>query len=302
MKLEEYLETNDYFQGDFITLIRMENLYKEFSNDQRFYLHNLWFGVDFSKVSKNFNYILSLNPDLDFPPVKKDFFEFSQGPFDKEKQDYIDNVDYKSKIDIEILNNIPNHITQIFCHANGVSHPKVTMVPIGRDYKNDRYFLEVDKFSKTDKNILCYYNCTLPPPELHYYGFLRKHIYDYCQNKSFVFCEHCTEHPRNYNDEININFFRRLASSKFMICPRGCGIDTYRMWECIHMGCVPIVEKYDGYKQYEDLPILFVDHWKDYDKLTAEYLEEKWNEMLKMEFNYEKLKLSYWRNLFMNLT
>ena len=80
-----------------------------------------------------------------------------------------------------------------------------------------------------------------------------------------------------------------------MICPRGCGIDTYRLWDCIYMGCIPIVEKYEGYKQFEDLPILFIDHWRDINNLTESYLEHTWLDMLEREYNYEKLKLSYWK-------
>ena len=81
-----------------------------------------------------------------------------------------------------------------------------------------------------------------------------------------------------------------------MICPRGCGLDTYRMWDCLYFGCIPIVVKYDGYDDFNDMPILFVDKWEDYLNLTEEYLTNKWKEMLEKSYNYDKLKFSWWEN------
>jgi len=36
-------------------------------------------------------------------------------------------------------------------------------------------------------------------------------------------------------------FFERLASSWFCICPRGAGLDTYRFWDCLYLGVVPVI-------------------------------------------------------------
>ena len=103
-------------------------------------------------------------------------------------------------------------------------------------------------------------------------------------------------HPRRYSQTDVLSYYEDLARSKFSICPRGAGIDTYRMWDSISMGCVPIVEKYEGYQQFEDLPVFYVDHWKDIEDLTPEFLEAKWTEMMEVDYNYDKLKMSYWQN------
>ena len=42
---------------------------------------------------------------------------------------------------------------------------------------------------------------------------------------------------------------------------------------------------------FNDLPILFVDN---YDDITTEYLNEKYEEFKQMEFNLDKLDVSYW--------
>ena len=84
-----------------------------------------------------------------------------------------------------------------------------------------------------------------------------------------------------------------------MMCPRGCGIDTYRMWECLYLGCIPIVVKYEGFEDFSDLPILFIDKWEDYLNIGSKYLEEKYNEMIDKDYNYDKLKFSWWKEYLM---
>ena len=98
------------------------------------------------------------------------------------------------------------------------------------------------------------------------------------------------------------NYYETIARSKFMLCPRGCGLDTYRMWDCLYLGCIPIVVKYAGYKDFEDLPILFIDKWEDYLSIDENYLNKKYDEMLDVNYNYDKLKFSYWENLIKTLT
>ena len=88
-----------------------------------------------------------------------------------------------------------------------------------------------------------------------------------------------------------------LKESKFCFCPRGNGIDTHRMWEALYMGCIPIVKKYHTHDFCEDLPILFIDEWSQIDE---SYLRSKWIEYSNREWNYEKLKLPYWKKFIEN--
>ena len=55
--------------------------------------------------------------------------------------------------------------------------------------------------------------------------------------------------------------------------------------------------KYEGYADFEDLPILFVDKWEDYLNLNTEYLEKKYLDMLDIDYNYQKLKFSWWNKI-----
>jgi hypothetical protein len=115
------------------------------------------------------------------------------------------------------------------------------------------------------------------------------------KNKNFILKENIISTEivgRNTMD--NTYFYKQISQSKFAICPRGCGIDTYRMWDCICLGCIPIVEKYGGYEQFEDLPVLYIDSLNDYALLTEEYLNNMYNIMMRREYNYSKLTIDYW--------
>ena len=86
-------------------------------------------------------------------------------------------------------------------------------------------------------------------------------------------------------------FLRDIKAHSFVVCPRGNGLDTHRLWETLYMGSIPIVKKDIGYADFEDLPICFVNDWKE---VTREWLESEKKRMMNKEWNMDKLKISYW--------
>jgi len=93
--------------------------------------------------------------------------------------------------------------------------------------------------------------------------------------------------------EGRLNYLQDIYKSKFTLCPRGNGVDSHRLWEALYMRSIPIVKRHNTHKGLEDLPILFVDSW---DEITEDYLEYKWIELASKRWNYEKLKMSWWKN------
>ena len=65
-------------------------------------------------------------------------------------------------------------------------------------------------------------------------------------------------------------FLYNLSNSKFMICPKGNGIDCHRNWEVLYMRRVPIMTR-DPYLEtlFKNYPVLFVDKYSD---ITEELL------------------------------
>lgn len=85
-----------------------------------------------------------------------------------------------------------------------------------------------------------------------------------------------------------------LAHSKFTVSPEGKGPDCHRTWEAMYVACIPIVKKSILDPLYEDLPVLIVDKWED---ITEKFLEAKYKEMIKKEYNFNKLYIKYWFDL-----
>jgi hypothetical protein len=299
MKLIDYINNINYFNNDFITTQRIHTLYRRMEEmNNKIIVCSLDLYIEFSTIDASKNILLSLNPDLDFPrPYNKLIKYYDNLPYKLIQQQYLDKLPYEQKIETTQLDNIPDNIKHIYCNSVGKIHPKVSMVPIGRDFKNENIFPIVDLLNKNKKKILCYYNCTLPPQNTyHWYGMIRQHIYNVILKKTFIYTKKCDIHPRTYSQQDNFSYYDDLSKSKFMICPRGCGIDTYRMWDCIHMGCIPIVERYEGYQQFEDLPVFYINSWSEINNFNPEMLEKKWIEMLEKDYNYDKLRLSYWES------
>jgi len=77
-------------------------------------------------------------------------------------------------------------------------------------------------------------------------------------------------------------FYGKLAKLRFSTCPMGCGFDTLRFWECLVVGCIPIVKDDPFYdvliRHYPGLPMIRVKKWEDLpavvDGLTEELYEE----------------------------
>jgi hypothetical protein len=59
-------------------------------------------------------------------------------------------------------------------------------------------------------------------------------------------------------------YLDELAVHQFCVCPRGNGIDTHRLWECLYLGVIPIVERSlhtEYWQKTCGLPLVLVDDW-----------------------------------------
>ena len=93
------------------------------------------------------------------------------------------------------------------------------------------------------------------------------------------------------NYDLFDDYLVSMIQHKFCLCPRGNGIDTHRLWESLYSRTVPIVRYENAYRDFKDLPILFVDDWS---VITEQYLTQKYDEMCGMEWDFSKLKASWW--------
>jgi hypothetical protein len=242
----------------------------------------------FNEMSHHKNKTLVIsNLDIDFPPPKPPYEYDKYFDLKKLPSNY-ENISYHDKIDYNVISLLEQNNNVVFAHAVSICHPRIQMIPGGVFRRFNHFHLKT-----TPKTILCYANFGLNCDR--WFGNPRNVVLRDINKQDFILKENIISTEVVRRDYMNYDhFYRQISKSKFSICPRGCGIDTYRMWDCICLGCIPIVEKYGGYEKLNDLPILFVESIHEYGKLTEAYLNEKYEEMLTREYNYAKLTFDYW--------
>jgi hypothetical protein len=186
-----------------------------------------------------------------------------------------------------VINNIPFW----YCQNNLIYDASITPLPIGLENKCiftpdiKQHYMVCSRGKKEKKEIrlfICYNPETnkaerYPPLALF-------------KNKSWA-----TIQDGFNNINLYKSFFDTMNKCQFVLCPAGNGIDTHRLWESLYLGCIPIVKKY-AFTEYfaAKLPLLIVNNWGD---ITLKFLINKYQEMDRMNYNWDILKISYWKNL-----
>ena len=170
-------------------------------------------------------------------------------------------------------------------HAT-IKNPKVEGVPVGLQEPitpvlgNTIKIFEKSQESKNNKNLvyLCWRDETFSG---------RKKVRDLYKDKSWVTVDPVSREEAGFD-----RYLDGLYNHKFVLCPRGNGPESIRMWEALVLRSIPIVERSQAMSYFEHLPILWVDSWNTI--LTESYLEEKYEEIMNKEFDLGPLTVSYW--------
>jgi len=78
--------------------------------------------------------------------------------------------------------------------------------------------------------------------------------YDKMQSLNF-------SHPETQRRRVE--FYRTLKGCKYALCPPGTGLDTHRVYECIHLGVIPIVRSSPLDPLYATMPVKIVKTWEE---------------------------------------
>ena len=201
-------------------------------------------------------------------------------------------------IDATVFNTYQHNCTEWFAINKDVENEKIHALPLGlcndsgESYRHDIYgnldiVCEVMKMPKKFKNLV-YMNFSIwtHPAE-------RQQWYNHFVNKPYV-----TKGVPEDSMYARRTFLEEIRNHYFVLCPRGNGIDTHRLWETLYMGSIPIVKRSTALKEFSDLPILFID---DISEIKDEkWLLDKYAEMTSRTWNVDKLKFSYWEYLIRN--
>lgn len=92
-----------------------------------------------------------------------------------------------------------------------------------------------------------------------------------------------------------ISSWQRQAECMFVISPEGAGLDCHRTWEAILLGCVPVVKRSSFTKLLNNLPVVILDDWAEFNSNNMiKHVEILSN--TKYDFSY--LFTSYWKDQF----
>lgn len=188
---------------------------------------------------------------------------------------------------------IPTNVKKIYCNNVDFNHEKIKFLPMGRDFRARKAFHKDNK--PRSRDILVYGNFSLNT------SWIRKAIHLFIKDNPLYTLENIGVRGDNGIKRSwfmsNEDFFNRLRTSKFTICPRGTAPDSFRFYDALYCGSIPIVIKDSMYDQFDhsELPILFLDHQKDFQKITENFLNEQYNILSKkIKPYYKTLDFNHW--------
>jgi len=195
-------------------------------------------------------------------------------------------VTHNSDININNVDNLPDNVIKWYSQNVNVIDDRLESLPIGLE--NSRWFPHIQKQNKIlnklniEKNI---YNLIYMNHNINTNMKERSEVYNILKNKNFVTTQ-MSSNGNNYE-----NYIDNVYNHKFVICPEGNGIDTHRKWETLYLNSIPIEKRIINSSFYEDLPICLVDDWEE---INEDFLDNEYERIINIKWNFDKLKMSYW--------
>lgn len=91
-------------------------------------------------------------------------------------------------------------------------------------------------------------------------------------------------------------YLRALRDADFVLCPRGNGIDTHRLWETLYVGGLPVVEEFPRCRELlHGLPVIVIPKWSVI--TDSDFMERSWHEMHEATHQSQRLNLSFYVDL-----
>ena len=206
-------------------------------NPNNFYFSKKMISITNLNDINNYNVIFVFTHDLE------DFYN----KFNNDLNDII-IISHNSDHGLHYIKNVKFHFGQNCFIKNN----KLLSLPIGIEnsqWFDHNIFYDIRKMNLTKtKNIYFYFNLNTHKSRHECYNKLKNKLeWNIKRNKK--------------------DYFIELAKHKYAICPRGNGLDTHRIWECLYLNVIPIIIKID-YPNFENLPIIVLDSWNDIDKIN----------------------------------
>lgn len=176
----------------------------------------------------------------------------------------------------------------IYYEAKDVEHPFVKLMPIGLTEfyirgNEDSFWSGIHSQSEKTDMVLAAWGKWWPE--------LNQRLPDRSNAYMFALSSPIVTHGIFPADE----YYRRLAQSHFMLCPRGDGIQAPKLIEALLMSCIPIMTDHIAARELADrgMPIAIIQNWNN---ITLEFLNQQMELLLpKIDaFKQKILSLNEW--------
>lgn len=180
-------------------------------------------------------------------------------------------------------------------NSDAIKYDKFTLMPLGiladsnLYNKRDEIITLFQQFKDKNKNTLLYMNFKIHEGEHVSLGD-RHNVYHLFKDKSFCKSVYLTHEWR----KPFLEYMDDMSQCKFTISPEGDMHDCYRHWEALLVGSIPIIHKSPLDNIFTDLPVIIVDN---YNEITEDFLNQKYEEIKNKQYNLDKIYMKYWESL-----
>ncbi len=185
---------------------------------------------------------------------------------------------------LPFLNSNEDKLIHMFSQNTHIEHPKLTALPIGiansmwphGQVSSIQHLVSLKDPIKKER---IYVNVSEGTNREH-----RSKVLDTMHRNPL-----CDFYPQNRPHKV---YLEEMAGYKWVLSPKGNGVDCHRLWECMYAGSIAICDNSVNARAFKDmgLPIILVD---DYNDITLEWLNSQ-------SVSYEGLKnildLNWWKN------
>lgn len=113
------------------------------------------------------------------------------------------------------------------------------------------------------------------------------------ENKPYCFSRNYSNQP--FKMIPKNEYLDDLSASYFVLSPIGYGIECWRTWEAIVLGCIPILLHSFQDSLFEELPVLLLHNWEE---INEKLLFDKYAELIQLKT--EKAYFYYWEKLILD--
>ena len=188
-----------------------------------------------------------------------------------------------------------NRILHMFSQNALISHPKLTALPIG--LANSMW--PHGQVSSINNLI------NLPADEKLNKIYVNVNVGTNISHRSKVISAIQSIHDSNnictfsHPHKPHHAYLEEMSKYKWVVSPKGNGVDCHRLWEAMYAGCIALVDDSVNARAFQamNLPIILIgEQTKEWNEITLEWLEEQSKHLKPINYEHTVLNVSWWND------